>query len=135
MHSKQIKRFYGFVLRGEITLPTAFFICRFFPFLYLRRTGSPSTIKWNCLLHYCDDMDCERLMVQTVPAFDPITLQLHTAYTVYRLTAAGSVIQSASGWTLQDAIGYFCRYYRIHRDNIKLIRPFLPQRTDWYDNQ
>ena len=80
-------------------------------------------------------MDCERLMVQTVPAFDPITLQRHTAYTVYRPTVAGSVIQSASGWTLQDAIGYFCRYYRIHRDSVKLIRPFLPQRMDWYDNQ
>lgn len=80
-------------------------------------------------------MDCERLMVQTVPAFDSVTLQVHTAYTVYQPLATDGVIQVASGWTLQDAIGFFCRNYKIHRDSIKLVRPFLPQRMDRHDNQ
>lgn len=71
-------------------------------------------------------MDCVRLNVKTVPAFDPETNQENTAYTVYRLTDEDA-LQYAAGWSLKDAIGIFCSKYSIQRESVQLLRPFRPQ--------
>lgn len=47
------------------------------------------------------------LNVKTVPALEPVTHQAHTAYTVY--LQEGNTLNSASGWTLRDAIELFAR--------------------------
>ena len=65
------------------------------------------------------------LNVKTVPAFDPIKLCPHTAYTVYQHKDNG--LQFASGWTLQDAIEYFAYTYKCNRADIRLKRPFKQQ--------
>ena len=70
-------------------------------------------------------LDMVRLMVQTVPATDPVTLQEHTAYTVIAFDN-GSLL-SAPGWTLRDAIEAFCEWFHIDRQDICLQRPFIPQ--------
>ena len=80
-------------------------------------------------------MECVRLRVQTVPAFDPETHEAHTAYTVsWQIPVAGTLL-CASGWTLKDTIVCFCKLFHLDRNIVKLTRPFLPQRMDWYDNQ
>ena len=65
------------------------------------------------------------LNVKTVPAFDPIRLCPHTAYTVYQYK--DNNLQFASGWTLQDAIEYFVSTYKYNRAAIRLKRPFKRQ--------
>lgn len=80
-------------------------------------------------------MECVRLRVQTVPAFDPETHEKHTAYLVLRDDSDGGLVFNAPGWTLKDAIDIFCRRFKIERGQIRILRPFLPQRMDWYDNK
>lgn len=65
------------------------------------------------------------LNVQTVPAFDAATYSDHTAYTVF--TVNEGCIETASGWTLRDAIDLYARLYEVDRGCIKLMRPFRPQ--------
>ena len=77
-------------------------------------------------------MECVRLIVTTVPAFDTETYQLHTAYTVSRQSPAGESVQYASAWTLRDAVDFFCKQYFVERDCIVITRPFRPQR--WEDD-
>ena len=99
---------------------------------YIRRTGSPSTIKWNCYL--CVVMEV-RLRVQTVLTLDPVSHEMHVAYTVLQQDVTAERVPCAPGWTLRDAIAFFCDWFQVDRANIKLIRPFLPQRVESYDNQ
>lgn len=66
------------------------------------------------------------LNVQTVPAFDAATYSDHTAYTVF--TIDEGCIETASGWTLRDAIDLYARLYEVDRGCIKLMRPFRPQK-------
>ena len=82
-----------------------------------------------------DVMDCVRLRVQTVPTSDPETHEMHTAYTVLWQEDATGELLYASGWTLRDAIGFFCQWFRTDRCQIKLIRPFRPQRVAGNDYQ
>jgi hypothetical protein len=73
-------------------------------------------------------MDKEKrayLNVKTVPALEPVTHQAHTAYTVY--LQEGNTLNSASGWTLRDAIELFARSYNHSRESLRLKRPFRPQ--------
>lgn len=80
-------------------------------------------------------MDCVRLRVQTVPASDPVTLEVHTAYNVlWPIKDTGRII-CVPGWTLRDAIENLCNWFNIDRDHIELARPFLPQRMESYDCQ
>lgn len=65
------------------------------------------------------------LNVKTVQTFDPVTLCPHRAYTVYLQTDDNLLF--ASGWTLQDAIGYFAHTYKCNRAAIRLKRPFRQQ--------
>lgn len=65
------------------------------------------------------------LNVKTVPAVAPATFETHTAYTVY--SQEGDSFNSASGWTLQDAIELFARRYNCSRTSLRLKRPFRPQ--------
>ena len=65
------------------------------------------------------------LNVKTVPAFDTEKLCPYTAYTVY--LQQGSDLLYASGWTLQDAIGFFADKYKLNRANLRLNRPFRKQ--------
>ena len=65
------------------------------------------------------------LNVKTVPSFEPVTREMHTAYTVY--VSHGSTLQLASGWTLQDAIELFALKHRCDRTSLRLKRPFRPQ--------
>ena len=74
-----------------------------------------------------------RLKVLTVPALDPVTYQEHTTFCVSSLL--GGQIQCASGWTLQDAIETYCRWYKTDREQISLQRPFLPQKMERNDDQ
>ncbi|MBP5559184.1 MAG: hypothetical protein J6X71_05410 [Bacteroidales bacterium] len=76
-----------------------------------------------------------RLKVLTVPALDPDTREMHIAYTVLLPDYAAGRIPCVSGWTLKDAVDLFCEWFQVDRSSIKLIRPFLPQRVDGYDNQ
>ena len=65
------------------------------------------------------------LNVKTVPAFDPVKLCPHIAYTVYQ--NKGSNLMFASGWSLQDAIKHFACTYKCNRADIRLKRPFKRQ--------
>ena len=67
-----------------------------------------------------------RLKVLTVPATDPNTCQLHTAFCVS--TELGGQIRLAPGWTLRDAVDMFCKWFKVDRNQIILERPFFPQR-------
>ena len=71
-------------------------------------------------------MEKVRLKVLTVPALEPVTYHLHTAFCV--TAQSGGQNQFVSGWTVRDAIDLFCRINRIDRGQIILERPFLPQR-------
>jgi hypothetical protein len=66
----------------------------------------------------------ERLKVITVPAID-WDGSLHTAFTVYNDSSLA--LRSSAGWTLQDAIEYYVKEYRVEKAAIRLIRPFIPQ--------
>ena len=92
-------------------------------------SGSPSTIKWNCQFNVV--MEKMRLRVQTVPAMDPVTHLEHTAYTV--ILQDGEVLKCASGWTLQDAIETFCKWFNVERRRVCLLRPFFPQKSCYYE--
>ena len=72
-----------------------------------------------------------RLMVQTVPATDPVTLQEHTAYTVIANNDDSLLV--APGWTLRDAIETFCEWFQIDRRDVCLHRPFIPQSIIYYE--
>ena len=72
-----------------------------------------------------------RLRVQTVPAWDPVTHLEHTAYTV--ILSDGGELKCVSGWTLRDAIETFCKWFQIERWRICLLRPFLPQKSNFYE--
>ena len=72
-------------------------------------------------------MGIVRLKVLTVPALDPVTYRKHTAFCVVAQT--GEQVQHAPGWTLRDAVGFFCEWYKVNRDQIILERPFLPQKA------
>lgn len=65
------------------------------------------------------------LNVKIVPALEPVTYEAHTAYTVY-LQDKNS-LNSASGWTLRDAIELFARRHNYPRESLSLKRPFRPQ--------
>ena len=81
----------------------------------------------------CVVMDCVRLRVQTVPASDPVTLEVHTTYFVmWPIKDTGETVY-VPGWTLKDAIDNLCNWFHIDRDRIRLTRPFLPQRMESYD--
>ena len=49
------------------------------------------------------------LNVKTVQAFEPVTYEPHTAYTVY--AEENGDIAIASAWTLRDAISLFAHIY------------------------
>ena len=72
-----------------------------------------------------------RLMVQTVPAFDPVTLKEHTAYTV--IANNDDFLRVAPGWTLRDAIETFCEWFHVRREDVFLLRPFFPQKSNYYE--
>ena len=72
-----------------------------------------------------------KLKVLTVSAFDSLNLCEHTAYTV--MLQDEKQFMCASGWTLRDAIETFCDRYKIERGNVSLIRPFFPQRLNYYE--
>ena len=74
-----------------------------------------------------------RLRVQTVPTLDPVSHQMHVAYTVLQQDVTAEHIPCAPGWTLRDAISLFCEWFQVDRANVKLIRPFLPQRMESYE--
>ena len=76
-----------------------------------------------------------RLRVQTVLTLDPVSHEMHVAYTVLQQDVTAERVPCAPGWTLRDAIAFFCDWFQVDRANIKLIRPFLPQRVESYDNQ
>ncbi len=78
-------------------------------------------------------MDSVRLTVQTVPASDPVTREMHIAYTVLRQGLIGGEVEFAPGWTLRDAIDNYCTWFQVDRCCIGLNRPFLPQRVESYD--
>ena len=65
------------------------------------------------------------LNVKTVPAFDTEFLQEHTAFTVFHYN--GKNLQTASGWTLKDAIELFSKLYSYHREDLGVKRPFASQ--------
>ena len=75
-------------------------------------------------------MDEVRLRVQTVPALDPVSFEEHIAYTVMLLQPATGLLFSSSGWTLRDAIEFFCDMFHVNRDLVKPVRPFYPQRIE-----
>lgn len=77
------------------------------------------------------DMGRVKLKVQTVPVFDSLNLCEHTAYTV--MLQDEKQFMCASGWTLRDAIETFCNRYQIERGDVCLIRPFFPQRLNYYE--
>ena len=70
-------------------------------------------------------MDKLYLNVKTVPAFDTEFLQEHTAFTVFHYN--GKNLQTASGWTLKDAIELFSKLYSYHREDLGVKRPFTSQ--------
>ncbi len=70
-------------------------------------------------------MDTLFLNVKTVQTFEPVSFDLHTAYTVY--AEAEGEIALASGWTLRDAISLFAHIYNYDRTTIRLRRPFKRQ--------
>ena len=70
-------------------------------------------------------MEKVRLRVQTVPASDPVTHQEHTAFTVIR--EGDGPLQHAPGWTLRDAIDNYCEWFKVARENVCVLRPFVPQ--------
>ena len=70
-------------------------------------------------------LDMVRLMVQTVPATDPVTLKEHTAYNV--IAKDSDALLVAPGWTLRDAIETFCEWFQIDRQDVCIHRPFIPQ--------
>ena len=72
-------------------------------------------------------MEKVRLKVVTVPALDPSTFLVHTAFCVSAIKADGT-IERANGWTLRDAIDTFCLCFHVNRNQITLQRPFFPQR-------
>lgn len=72
-------------------------------------------------------MEKVRLKVVTVPALDPHTYLVHTAFCVSATNAEGKV-ERAHGWTLRDAIDVFCLWYHVDRNQITLQRPFFQQR-------
>ena len=80
-------------------------------------------------------MDCVRLRVQTVPASDPVTHEAHTTYLVLRQDDEGGIRFHAPGWTLRDAIDNYCKWFKVDRCKIKILRPFLPLRMGRYDYQ
>ena len=66
----------------------------------------------------------ERLNVITVPTTD-LEGVYHTAFTVYDDSCEG--LRASAGWTLRDAIEFYSNDYRVKRDAIKIVRPFVPQ--------
>ena len=70
-------------------------------------------------------LDMIRLIVQTVPVTNPVTLKEHTAYTV--IANEDDTLRVAPGWTLRDAIETFCDWFQVDRKNVCLHRPFIPQ--------
>ena len=66
------------------------------------------------------------LNVKTIQAFEPVTYEPHTAYTVY--AEENGDIAIASAWTLRDAICLFANIYNYEQASIKLRRPFKRQR-------
>lgn len=80
-------------------------------------------------------MDCVRLRVQTVPASDPVTHEVHTTYLVLRHYDEGGIRFHAPGWTLRDAIDNYCNWFKVDRRSIRILRPFIPQRIESYDYQ
>ena len=76
-------------------------------------------------------LDMVRLMVQTVPATDPVTLKEHTAYNV--IAKDSDTLLVAPGWTLRDAIETFCEWFQIDRQDVCLHRPFIPQSYFYYE--
>ena len=70
-------------------------------------------------------MDMVRLMVQTVPVLDPVTLKEHSAFNV--IAKDDDKVLVAPGWTLRDAIETFCEWFHIDRKDVCLERPFIPQ--------
>ena len=81
-------------------------------------------------------MDCEvRLRVQTVLTLDPVTHEVHTAYSVFRQDQNNGMYHHVPGWTLKDAIENYCKWFGVERSRIKVLRPFLPQRAERYDCQ
>ena len=93
----------------------------------LNNSGSPSTIKWHYIQKHLimEKGNIIYLNVKTVPTFEPVTHEDHTAYTVY--VSHGSDLQIASGWTLQDAIELFAKNHSCDRTSLRLRRPFRPQ--------
>lgn len=79
----------------------------------------------------CVDMEKVWLRVKTVPASDPITNELHTAFTVSFYNDADS-LQFVCAWTLRDAIEQFSLRYHVERQSLFLLRPFFPQK--WEDD-
>ena len=65
-----------------------------------------------------------KLNVKTVPAID-WDGSTHIAYTVY--DNAGGVLRTSSGWTLKDALAFFAESFKMQKDILKVIRPFIPQ--------
>ena len=94
----------------------------------LNNSGSPSTIKWHYIQKHLimEKGKIIYLNVKTVPALEPVTHEMHTAYTVYLLQ--GDMLQLASGWTLQDAIELFAQLHKCDRKSLRLKRPFRPQK-------
>ena len=72
-----------------------------------------------------------RLGVQTVPAFDPVSSEIHTAFNVILLN--DEQLCCVSGWTLRDAIEIFCKRFHVEREHVYLQRPFFPQRINKYE--
>ena len=79
-------------------------------------------------------MEKVSLKVITVPAQNPVSYQEHTAFSVSAQMAEGKLL-FACGWTLRDAIEFFCRWFHVNRNQIVLQRPFLPQRIMDDDNK
>lgn len=67
------------------------------------------------------------LNVKTVDTIDMVTLESHVAYTVSMPN--GKSLKIASAWTLKDAVELFAKIYRLDRSQLKLRRPFRPQRN------
>ena len=74
-------------------------------------------------------MDKVWLRVKTVPASDPVTNELHTAFTVsFNDDAEG--LRYVCAWTLRDGIEQFCLKYHVERQSLFLLLPFLSQRLE-----
>ena len=52
---------------------------------------------------------------------------VHTAFTVY--SSSPGCLRASAGLTLRDAIEFFVREYNVHRKDIGIARPFIPQKV------